>query len=153
MTLPALATVDDLEIRLGQTLDADQRPQAEWLLRYASALIRAYTGRDYLDDDGNLINPLPDGVPEVCVEIVFRAVTNPTGATQQSAGPYALSLGPEAAQRMFLSAQDKIILGPKSRRPKLWTQPTTRGDIETETVYVPVSNDGEPLPLLADPPH
>lgn len=154
MTLPSLASLDDLEVRLNQTIsDAGERAQAEALLRYASSLIRAYTGRDYVDDDGNLIDPLPDGVAEVCVEVVFRAVTNPAGVTQDTTGPFTVSFGSDAAQRMFLSAQDKTILDARSGRPKLWTQPTTRGDIETNTVYVPVSNGGEPLPLLADPPY
>lgn len=146
MTLPALATVAALEIRLGQTIDEADRPQAEALLRYASSLIRAHTGQDYVDDEDVLINPLPDGIPEVCVEIVWRAKVNPAQTTQQSAGPFSMSL----AAGMFLSAQDKVILNAKPGRPRLWTQPTTRGDIETATVCVPPSNCGEPLPLDLD---
>src|SRR5699024_9451631 len=77
----ALATIDDLETRLGDRVENSS--QAEWMLRHASGLVKAYCRRDW--DDGDI----PDGARTVTVEIVFRAVTNPEGATQDSAGSFS----------------------------------------------------------------
>lgn len=109
MPLPLLATIDDLEQRLGSPISDPS--QAESLLSYASSLIRGYTHLSYVDADDGLIT-LPDGVTQVCVEMVFRAVTNPTGATQDTTGPFSVSFGPDAAQRVWLSKSDKLILRP-----------------------------------------
>lgn len=113
MTLPSLATLDDLEVRLGQPV-ADPG-QAQALLDYASALIRGYAKRTWVDGDDALTD-VPDGVPQVCVEMVFRAVTNPSGATQDTTGPFSVSFGPDAAQRIYLSRSDKAILRPGSQQ-------------------------------------
>lgn len=135
MTLPALATIAALEARLGgHQLDQGEAIQAESLIAYASAVIRGYTGRTYVDDDGELIDPLPDGISEVAVEMVFRAITNPAGVTQDTAGPFTVSFGTDAAQRIYLTGSDRTILG---RRSGLWTQPTTRGPIEMTSVLPP----------------
>lgn len=134
MTLPALADVGQLLTRLGvDSLDGPDLGQAGALLAYASAVIRGYTGRTYLDDDGALVDPLPDGIAEVCVEMVFRAITNPAGVTQDTAGPFTVSFGSDAAQRIYLTASDKTILGGRASSG-LWTQPVTRGPIETPSV-------------------
>lgn len=131
MTLPALATVVDLENRLGDTVP--NHLQALALLAYASALVRSHTGKTFVDTDGNLLDPLPDGLTQVTVEMVFRAVTNPTGATQETTGPFSISFGSAAAQRIYLTAADKSILGAKGRGG-LQVISTTRGDIETRSV-------------------
>ena len=134
MTLPALATVGDLEGRLAESVPNET--QAEALLSYASALVRAYTGKTFVDDAGTLIDPLPDGVAQVTVEMVFRAVTNPGGYTQETTGPFTVSFGSAAAQRLYLTAADKSILGARGTGG-LTVLSTTRGDLETR----PVSHD------------
>jgi hypothetical protein len=147
--LPTLATVDQLETRLAQPVPDED--QALALLNYASARIRGWTGKTSLTDVGDLVDPLPDGVSQVGVEMVFRAVTNPTGATQDTTGPFSVSFGPDAAQRIYLSKSDKTIL---RSRPGLGTISTTRGDVETGTVWVPTTDPfADPVPLLADPPY
>lgn len=138
MTLPALAAIEALEARLGgRNLDPGDVIQAESLIAYASAVIRGHTGRDYVDDDGLLIDPLPDGVAEVAVEMVFRAISNPAGVTQDTAGPFTVSFGSDAAQRIYLTASDRTILGGRASSG-LWTQPVTRGPIETTHVARPL---------------
>lgn len=131
MTLPSLATIDDLEDRLGRAITEPELTQAQKLLDYASALVRAYTGRSYVDDAGDLVDPLPDGVTQVTIEVVFRAISNPLGATTSQTGPFSVSFGPEAAQRLYLSAGDKLILGGRSG---LTILSTTRGPVETPSV-------------------
>lgn len=152
MTLPALATVDDLERRLGQTIP--DRDQAEALLERASSKIRSYVGLTWVDPDTGLL----DGVPEypdvrgICVEMVVRAVTNPFGVTQDTTGPFSVSYGPDAAQRVFLQRGEKEELAPIRRRGGLGVISTTRGPIETATVLVPTTDPlADPVPFYADP--
>lgn len=111
MSLPTLADVADLEIRLGATID--DTDQAEALLRYASALIRSYAGETWVVAD--VLTDVPDGVPEVCVEMVYRALLNPAGVSQDTAGPFSTSYGSDATQRIFLTKSDKAIIGRRGR--------------------------------------
>lgn len=121
--MTALATIDDLETRLGDRVDNSS--QAEWMLRHASGLVKAYCRRDW--DDGDI----PDGARTVTVEIVFRAVTNPEGATQDSAGSFSVSFGPEAAQRMYLTRADREILDSiGGGRSGIGTLSMSRGPLE-----------------------
>jgi hypothetical protein len=109
MALPNLASREALEQRLGATLDPTEAAQADSLLGYASALVRAYTRATWMVD--GLLVDAPDGVSQVVVEMVYRAVSNPQGVTQDTTGPFSVSFGPQAAQRIYLSAGDKTILG------------------------------------------
>lgn len=152
MTLPTLATVDDLERRLGQAIP--DRDQAEALLERASSKIRAYVRRTWVDPDTGLL----DGVPEhpdvrgIAVEMVYRAITNPAGVTQDTAGPFSVSFGSDAAQRIYLQRSEKDELAPIRRGGGLGTIPTTRGPIETTTVLVPTTDPlADPVPFYADP--
>lgn len=142
MTLPALAGLTELRNRLG--VDIDDPIQALALLDYASSLVRAYTRRSFVDDDGNL--DAPDGPRQVTVEAVARAVTNPAGVTQDTAGPFTVSYGSDAAQRVYLTRADKAILGPVGRGG-LQVLSTTRGHIETRTADLPQSDP----PILLNP--
>ena len=150
MTLPPLATVEELEQRLGRDIPhGEATAQASWLLGYSSALVRAYCRADWIDPDTGLLGPLPSGVAEVAVEIVYRAVTNPEGVTQDSAGSFSVSFGSEAAQRMFLTAGDKAILG-GTGRSSIGTLSTTRGPIETPTVHGDTGIADLDFPFLGD---
>jgi hypothetical protein len=123
-----LATVEALEERLDRELTEGEATQAEALIKYASALVRAYTGCAWAD--GNA----PDGVAEVVIEMVFRSISNPLGATQDTAGPFSVSFGAQAAQRLYLTAGDRIILDANRCRSQLNVIGTTRGPMETPTV-------------------
>lgn len=134
MARPALATIDDLEALLGAPVTDPL--QALKRLERASAIVRAYAGRTWLDDEGNLLD-VPDDIPGVVAGMVERAQRNPDGVTQQSVGEYQLSYGADAAQRIYLDKQDKAIIDAAVGRTGLGTITTTRGDIETRTVAVP----------------
>ena len=131
MSLPTLASLSDLEERLGHSLPGEDLSSAQRLLRYASSLVRAYAGLSWVDDDGQLAD-VPGDVVDVVVEIVDRATKNPAGATQVLAGPFSRSFGADAAQRMYLSGSDKTILAAiPGRRAGLQVISTTRGPVET----------------------
>ncbi len=55
MALDPLATVDDLEARLGRSLDDTETIQAEALLAGASARVRTYTGQDFTAVEGDVV--------------------------------------------------------------------------------------------------
>lgn len=129
MTYPALATLADVEARLGRNVDDPL--QVEALLVDASALVRTYANETWVNDDGEL-DDVPDGVPGVVAGIVLRAVQNPTGATQETTGPFSVSYGAAAANRLYLTATDKMILtGHGTGRVRVLK--TSRGTVETPT--------------------
>jgi hypothetical protein len=146
MTTP-LASVDQLEDRLGD-VDIDEARIAACLAD-ASALVRAEARQTWLDDAGDL-----DGVPDVVEMIVLavarRAYLNPDGAIQQTAGPFTERYAEVAGQVFYLTDTEQRALAKYHDTPGLWAQPTTRGDVESGTVYA--EGDGDPIPMFVSPP-
>jgi hypothetical protein len=85
MTLPPLATVDDLTMRLGRPLTVAESSRVDALLSDSSALIRRYCRRDFLFHAGDVKSlkasdstiKLP-GRPIVAVNSVTAVSGNPT---------------------------------------------------------------------------
>lgn len=134
MARPALATADDLEVLLGQP--PTNVAGAEALLARASAIVRAYAGQTWLDDDESELVDVPGDIPGVVAGMVERATRNPDGITQEQAGPFARSFGPEAAQRLYLDKWEKLVVRAAAGIPTsgIGVLETTRGDIETPAV-------------------
>ena len=105
--LPPLAEHLDLEARY-PNLDLDIG-QAAVLLEDASAMVRAYAGRTWVNEDGEL-DGVPDGVRGIVCAVVARAVGNQDGVTQETVGPFNRSFGAQAADRMYLSRTEKLTL-------------------------------------------
>lgn len=135
MTTPALATIADLEERLGYEIeDEDVQAQAEARLRDASAIVRAYARETWLDDDGNL-DDVPDEIVGVVATMVERASRNPAGVTQEAAGPFSRSFGSDAAARLYLTKPEKLVVRNAVGRTGLGVVATTRGELETGPIY------------------
>ena len=132
MARPALATVEDLERLLGEAVPDED--QAEARLEQASELVRAYARVDWLSDDESEVEDVPGQIPGVVIAIVERASRNPSGATQETAGPFSRSFGSEAAARMYLTAGEKLIIGHATSAIGLGVITTTRGAMETPNV-------------------
>jgi len=109
MAYPPLATIDDIEAR-APTLTLNET-QAEALLVDASAIIRAYAGRTWVDDAGTALSGVPDGVPGMAAMMVIRALRN-DGFSQEGIGDYSVNYGAQAADRLFLTKADKLQLRP-----------------------------------------
>lgn len=88
MSLPALAAVADLEVRLGKSCDG---PRAQAALDDASALIRAEAGKTWVDDDGNL-DGVPDIIATLAMKVARRALMNPDEYTSETVGPFSVGL-------------------------------------------------------------
>lgn len=81
-----LATVDDLADWLGEPIavnSVDER-RATLCLRLASSLVRAETGRDWLDERGDLLDSLPDAARMVTLYCASRVFENREAATRGS---------------------------------------------------------------------
>lgn len=83
---PPFAEPDALAEWIGEVIDATS---ADWkrarrVLRAASNLVRTQTGRDWLNDDGTLDNPLPEQLVDVTVACAARFYLNPNAETQWS---------------------------------------------------------------------
>lgn len=88
MSLPALATVEDLEVRLGRSCD---RARAQAALVDASALIRAEAGETWVGDDNELAG-VPDVVVALALKVARRSMQNPEGYTSETVGPFSVGL-------------------------------------------------------------
>lgn len=135
MSLPALATIEDLEARFGETIA--NTTQATARLEDASAIVRAFAGRTWVDDEGEL-SGVPDGIPGVVASMVERATRNPEGATQSQevVGPFSLnrSFGPDASARLYLTQMEKLVIRDAVGSRGIGIMAVTRGDLETPAV-------------------
>lgn len=87
MANPSLATVEELADWLGEeiTKPTDIK-RAGFALAVASTLVRTETGREWLDERGELVVPRPDVLAQVVVMAAARAFTNPDGIEDVSEG-------------------------------------------------------------------
>jgi hypothetical protein len=85
--LPPLASLEDVENWLGRQLSTEEARRASQHVRAGSALVRSYTGLDYLDEDDSsiLIDPLPEAVPIVVVMVAKRLLLDPDDGVSQVA--------------------------------------------------------------------
>lgn len=114
-----LATISDVEARLGEILDESDLSRAEGLLAEASALVSGYLGG------------VPDPVPEPVALVVSRMVARVMEAPEESgfnaesasytAGPFTQSVKFSAGSSggsPWLTTSDKVILRPFWKRRK-----------------------------------
>jgi phage gp36-like protein len=152
MALPPFATTDDLDVRLppGVVVD-DERKEAA--LADASALIHALTNEAWVED-GALVATVPDVALTVCCKAAVRALVNPSGATQESTGPFSYTYGD-----VYLTSTERdLIRGAVSGGTGgVWTLGTTRldtyeaGDLRLVNgdLWVDVNGQpNEPIPLM-----
>ncbi|MBT2502983.1 hypothetical protein [Curtobacterium sp. ISL-83] len=92
MGTPAtLAGVSDLGDWLSETIveSSAEGKRAVLCLRLASSLVRKETGRTWLDDDGNLVDPLPDDVQLVTLYCAGRVYDNREAQTSGGVDDYS----------------------------------------------------------------
>lgn len=133
--LPPLAGVEDLAAWVGEPIAADDA-QALAYLAAASAVVRSYTGRTWVGEDGEVDAPAP--VRAVVVQVAARVWRNPDGYIQDTTGPFTVRWSERIAEGIYLTAGEEGMLAPHKRgRPALWALGTTRGPVETPTVSGP----------------
>ena len=135
-----LATIADLEALLGRAVDDTSQGYA--LLGRASAIVRAYAGRTWLNDDESALVDVPPDVPGVVVAMVERATRNPDGLVGEQAGEYGRQFGAQASERVYMTRDEKMVVNAAvGRRFGLGTISLTRGEMETPSAALPAGFD------------
>jgi hypothetical protein len=115
MSLPSLAPVSALEVRLGVasgSLSGADLARAQACLDDVSALVREAVGRDFVDEIDELTDTIPAAVVTVTVQAALRGYRNPDGLASESigSGAYAYSFGTDAQAGIYLSAAEVEIV-------------------------------------------
>lgn len=125
--LPPLAEVDDLETWMQIELSGSSTPRAAAILAAASTLVRRFTGKLWVDENGALV-PDPDlllwdAVQQVVVLVAERVWKNPNGNTQEGTGPFSHTVEAWAALGLALRDEEKEMLGGTAEDgiPGLWS--------------------------------
>lgn len=149
--LPALASVEDLEARLGLdpgTLADADLGRARAALADASALVRVEARRTWVDDLGAL-TLVPDAIVRVVLGAARRGYTNPDAVVQESTGPFSRRLA-DAETGVYLTAAEVDIA--RRFRPaggELWTLRTQRDGDESNTIWYQDTFGAEWFPLAS----
>lgn len=135
-----LATVADLQARLGRALEQSEVPMAEAALADASALVRHY----------GLPWAIPAAAPDVAVAITLaaaeRRVRNPEGYRMEMEGSYQYQLPASAPTGVALTDAEIELLRDLSGRGGLVSVEVQRPFTVDDTWYAPVLGSSEPIP-------
>lgn len=149
--LPALASVAELEARLGLdpgTLTGADLERARAALADASALVRMEAGCTWVDEAGNL-TVVPDAIVRVVLAVALRNWINPDGVIQESVGPFARRLSDESAGAYLTRAEAAICRMFRCSGQSLWTLQTTRDGDDANTIWYEDSFGVELFPLAS----
>lgn len=149
--LPALATVPDLEARLGldpNTLTETNLGRARAALADASALVRLEARQTWVDSTGAL-TAVPDAIVRVVLGAAQRNYTNPDAAIQESAGPFARRLSETDTGVYLTRAELDIVRRFRPAGGELWTLRTQRDEDEANTIWYQDSFGVEWFPLAS----
>lgn len=94
--LPSLATVEDMEARIGHAIaEAGERGRAQALLDDASAIIRYAANEDWMDDteDPPVLGAVPDFVVSLTCLAALRGWYNPAGIESAQLGAVSVRYG------------------------------------------------------------
>jgi hypothetical protein len=140
-----LATVKELETRLGREFDRAEVPRALALLIDASDLARDVAGRTWIDPETDGPLPVPGSVRWAVLRATERAIRNPEGYSAESAGDYSFQRTGVQPGVYLTEAEERAIrraLG----KSGLWTQPVTRNEEMFQTVWLEDQFGAELIP-------
>jgi hypothetical protein len=140
-----LASVADLEARLGRVFLGAEVPRAVALLDDASALARDVAGITWIDPVTDELLTVPGSVRWAVLRAAERAVRNPEGFSSESAGDYSYQRTGVQPGVYLTEGEERAIR--KSRgKTGLWTQPVTRGEEYYRTIWLEDSFGCELIP-------
>lgn len=147
--LPALASVTDLEARLGldpDSLKTGELGRARAALADASALVRLESGQSWVDDAGALT--APDALVRVVLGAAQRNFVNPDGEIHTTVGPFVRRLS-ELSTGVYLTKAELDIVRRFRPTTGLWTLRTQRDECSDGTVWYEDSYGCELFPLAS----
>jgi hypothetical protein len=142
-TLPP--PIADLAAWVGQDIASDDL-RAGAVLSAASSLVSGYAGKDWSVDEA------PDDVAAIVVQVAARVWSNPTGAVSWTKGPFSERYTDNAALGLYLTEAEQTVLNRfRTVASGLGTLSVTRGEGESDTIYVPTgpAPAGYPFPFYA----
>lgn len=145
--LPALATVHDLEARLGldnDTLDGADLARARAALNDASALVREEARRDWVTAS---VVTAPASVIRVTLGAALRNYRNPDAEIAQTVGPFGRTVKAAETGVYLTTAELEIVRRYRRTTSTLWALRTTRGDDIDSTLYLEDSFGFELFPV------
>lgn len=141
-----LASVADVEARLGRSFVKEEIGRVVALIEDASELVMLEAGRDWIDPDTGELTGVPGSVRAVVLRAVERAIRNPQGFSAEAAGDYSYQRT-NVEPGVYLTDAEKAIIRKAIGKTGLWTQPVTRGDAYLETVWAEDQFGCELFPL------
>lgn len=140
-----LASVTDLEARIGREFSDAELSRIYALLDDASALARDVAGKTWIDPVTEELLPVPGSVRWAVLRAAERAVRNPQGFSSESAGDYSYQRTGVEPGVYLTEGEEKAILRSLGRSG-LWNQPTTRNEPCLTTGWVDDQFGCEPIP-------
>jgi hypothetical protein len=101
----ALASLDDLEARMGTVADEARALAA---IDDASNLIHTVTNSAWLDD-GALIESVPSIAVTICCSVARRVLENPAGITSETLGPFSQSVSNSTADVYLTTSEQRLL--------------------------------------------
>lgn len=142
MSLPPLASLDDLEVRLPDHIEGNDVARAEAALIDASALVRTEAGKTWANDDGDELVDVPDIIVTITVAVARRGFLNPEGYQQETSGDHTVML----SSSIYLLDDEKALIATTTTSTSgLFTISTTRSDSDFGCVYYDVEG-GDSIP-------
>lgn len=138
-TPETLAGVTDLAEWLGEPITAEvDTKRATRCLRLASSLVRAETGKEWVDDAGVLVDPLPDAVHMVTLYCASRVYENREAAIRAGIDDASESWKVDEAGAYLTPSERRMLAGVgASATGGLRTVATTRVTAEPTSGWVP----------------
>ena len=146
--LPPLVSVAEFAAWVGESIP-DNDPRALAYLAGASARVRSYTGRTWVDPDTKQLLDVPDDVATVVKQVAERKWRNPAGFVQETTGPFTVRYPDRPRDGLYLTEDEQAMLDPYkyNGRRQLWTMRIDGHDDYLDTVFVDVEGGGDPFPL------
>lgn len=144
-----LASIPDLEARLGRNIVPSELPRAIAVLEDATELVRGEVGYTVWADSvtgETVVSLVPGSVRAVVLRAAERAMRNPGGFASESNGDYSYQRTGVQPGVYLTDGELKILRRAVGRRG-LWTQPVTRGDDYADTVFLEDSYGCELFPV------
>lgn len=148
MPLPALATVAELEVRVGRSFSPEETARAAEMLRDVSAVVRLEAGTDFMTTAEPPVLDVPDTVRAVALIVARRAFMNPRGVTSNQIGGYSERTSEAESMGIFLHDTEKRMLKQAMGRTNAGTISVPLAyRYEPDTLWVYASQGFDPVPM------
>jgi hypothetical protein len=134
MLVPPLASVDDLQIRVGTTFSGDDETRATGILDDVSGIARRIARKTWLDEDDDL-EDVPADVIAVVLAAARRLFVNPNGFASEQDGDYSYRLPADVLESGVFTTSEVDVLESYRSNSGLWALQISGGDDLDELDY------------------